>query len=181
MEAWRFLSSIKRGSRGEVILWFTLVKKGYGLIWLDGGWQIKNEDWMVMFQLISFALFDVETYNVMVYYLKAGECRMYGWVEVWVGGVFWDFEEAKERQWTWHPGFIFCKGKNSLSLRCHAHGLLAKRLMHMAHLSGNTSRVSKSSSDWLNYTGFLGDRFSPHERRKPSCLQLWWSVLIRIN
>ncbi len=29
--------------------------------------------------------------------------------------------------------------------------------MHMAHLSGNTSGVSKSSSDWLNYTGFPGD------------------------
>ncbi len=29
--------------------------------------------------------------------------------------------------------------------------------MHMAHKSGNTSGVSKSSSDWLNYTGFLGD------------------------
>ncbi len=28
--------------------------------------------------------------------------------------------------------------------------------MHMAHLSGNTG-VSKSSSDWLNYTGFPGD------------------------
>ncbi len=27
----------------------------------------------------------------------------------------------------------------------------------MAHLSGNTSGVSKSSSDWLNYTGFPGD------------------------
>ncbi len=37
------------------------------------------------------------------------------------------------------------------------HGPLAKRLMHMAHLSGNTSGVSKSSSDWLNYTGFPGD------------------------
>ncbi len=47
--------------------------------------------------------------------------------------------------------------KISLSLRCHAHGPLAKRLMHMAHLSGNTSGVSKSSSDWLNYTGFPGD------------------------
>ncbi len=45
----------------------------------------------------------------------------------------------------------------SLSLRRHAHGPLAKRLMHMAHLSGNTSGVSKSSSDWLNYTGFPGD------------------------
>ncbi len=30
-------------------------------------------------------------------------------------------------------------------------------LMHMAHLSGNTSVLSKSSSDWLNYTGFPGD------------------------
>ncbi len=29
--------------------------------------------------------------------------------------------------------------------------------MHMVHLSGNTSGVSKSSSDWLNYTGFPGD------------------------
>ncbi len=27
----------------------------------------------------------------------------------------------------------------------------------MVHLSGNTSRVSKSSSVWLNYTGFPGD------------------------
>ncbi len=47
--------------------------------------------------------------------------------------------------------------QSSLSLRCHANGLLAKRLMHMAHLSGNTSGVSKLSSDWLNYTGFPGD------------------------
>ncbi len=29
--------------------------------------------------------------------------------------------------------------------------------MHMVHFSGNTSGVSKSSSDWLNYTGFPGD------------------------
>ncbi len=29
--------------------------------------------------------------------------------------------------------------------------------MHMAHFSGNTSGVLKSSSDWLNYTGFPGD------------------------
>ncbi len=46
---------------------------------------------------------------------------------------------------------------HSLRLRRHAHGPLAKRLMHMAHLSGNTSGVSKSSSDWLNYTEFPGD------------------------
>ncbi len=37
------------------------------------------------------------------------------------------------------------------------HGPLAKRLMLMAHKSGNTSGVSKLSSDWLNYTGFPGD------------------------
>ncbi len=29
--------------------------------------------------------------------------------------------------------------------------------MHTAHLAGNTSGVSKSSSDWLNSTGFPGD------------------------
>ncbi len=29
--------------------------------------------------------------------------------------------------------------------------------MHMAHYSGNTSGMSKSSSDWFNSTGFLGD------------------------
>ncbi len=45
----------------------------------------------------------------------------------------------------------------SLSLRGHAHGLLVEHLMRIAHKSGNTSGVSKSSSDWLNYTGFLGD------------------------
>ncbi len=39
----------------------------------------------------------------------------------------------------------------------HAHGPLAKHLMHMVHLSGNTSVVLKSSSNWLNYTGFPGD------------------------
>ncbi len=35
-------------------------------------------------------------------------------------------------------------------------GPLAERLMHMTQ-SGNTSGVSKSSSDWLDYTGFPGD------------------------
>ncbi len=29
--------------------------------------------------------------------------------------------------------------------------------MHMTHLAGNTSVVSKSSLNWLNYTGFPGD------------------------
>ncbi len=47
--------------------------------------------------------------------------------------------------------------RSSLSLRHHAHGLLAEHLMHMAHKIGNTYGVLKSSSDWLNYTGFLGD------------------------
>ncbi len=42
-----------------------------------------------------------------------------------------------------------------LSRRRHAH--LAKRLMHVVHLSGNTSKVLKSLSDWLDYTGFPGD------------------------
>ncbi len=34
---------------------------------------------------------------------------------------------------------------------------LAEHLIHMVHLFGNTSGVSKSSSDWLDYTGFPGD------------------------
>ncbi len=72
--------------------------------------------------------------------------------------------------------------------------LLAKHLMHMVHLSGNTSVVSKSSSDWLDYTGFLGDVCSlmlsvnrcrgaklPRERKKPSCLQMWRRMLIRVD
>ncbi len=46
---------------------------------------------------------------------------------------------------------------SSLSLRRHTHGLLAKHLMHLAHKSGNTSGVSRLISDWLYYTGFLGD------------------------
>ncbi len=46
---------------------------------------------------------------------------------------------------------------SSLRLRRHTHGPLAERLMHMVHLSVNTSGVLKSSSDWLNYTGFPGD------------------------
>ncbi len=48
----------------------------------------------------------------------------------------------------------------SLSLRRHAHGPLAKRLMHTAHLSGNTSVVSKSSLDWLNLYRISGRRVS---------------------
>ncbi len=43
----------------------------------------------------------------------------------------------------------FLHSGDSLSLRrhAHAHGTLAKHLMHMAHKSGNTSGVLKSSSD----------------------------------
>ncbi len=44
-----------------------------------------------------------------------------------------------------------------LSPKCHSHRALDERLMHTAHLAGNTSGVSKSSSDWLDYTGFPGD------------------------
>ncbi len=44
-----------------------------------------------------------------------------------------------------------------LMCRSLAHRPLDERLMHMAHTSGNTSGVSKSSSDWLDYTGFPGD------------------------
>ncbi len=63
----------------------------------------------------------------------------------------------------------------------------------MVDLSGNTSGDSKLSSDWLGYTGFLGDtcvtffKVPPenkdavmqkpsHERRKLSCLQLMMSA-----
>ncbi len=43
----------------------------------------------------------------------------------------------------------------SLSLRRHAHRPLAEHLLqYIWHKIGNTLRVSKSSSDWLNYTGF---------------------------
>ncbi len=48
-----------------------------------------------------------------------------------------------------------CLTSSSLSLRRHAHGPLAKRLLHMVHLSGNASSVSKLSSDWLDYAGFV--------------------------
>ncbi len=88
--------------------------------------------------------------------------------------------------------YAFCGGNQcdaSLRFRRHAHGPLAKRLMHMVHFSGNTSGGSKSSLDWLNYTGFPGDvcvvffnvlpgkqrcrgAKIPRERRKPLCLQM---------
>ncbi len=57
---------------------------------------------------------------------------------------------VKRRNWR-------CRSYASLSLRHHAHWPLAKSLMHTAHLAGNTSGVSKSSSDWLDYTGFPWD------------------------
>ncbi len=59
----------------------------------------------------------------------------------------------------------------------------------MAQLSGKISGVSKSSSDWLNYTGFLGDvcvvflnvppgnkdAVAPNsQKKKATCLQMWW-------
>ena len=62
----------------------------------------------------------------------------------------------------------------SLSLRRHAHGTLAKRLMHMVHLTGNTSGMSKSSSDWLNFIGFPGGAsvafiFGPPGNKAQTC------------
>ncbi len=43
----------------------------------------------------------------------------------------------------------------SLSLRCHTPGPLAECMMNTAHLTGNTSGVSKSSSDWSNYRNLI--------------------------
>ncbi len=92
--------------------------------------------------------------------------------------------------WTIHTKNIVALHWYILLWPSLSHGSLDKRLMHTAHLSGNTSGVLKSSSDWLNYTGFLWDvcvaffnvppgnkdavtQNPPHERRQPSCLQLW--------
>ncbi len=50
-----------------------------------------------------------------------------------------------------------CQEWASLSVRRHAHRPLAKCLMHMVRLSGNTLVALKSLSDWLNYTRFPGD------------------------
>ncbi len=47
--------------------------------------------------------------------------------------------------------------QNNVFIKNKVFKAITKRLMHMPHLYGNTSGVSKSSSDWLNYTGFLGD------------------------
>ncbi len=47
--------------------------------------------------------------------------------------------------------------QSAMDIRRHTHGPLAEGLMHAAHLAENTSGISKLSSDWLNYTGFLGD------------------------
>jgi len=50
----------------------------------------------------------------------------------------------------------------SLRLRRHAHGPLAEHLMHIAHLTGNSSGFSKSSSDWLNSTGCVSRSLMAH-------------------
>ncbi len=64
----------------------------------------------------------------------------------------------QKRAFSFHAHFSsFCYCTSSLGLRWHAHRTLAKCLIHMAHKSGNISEVSKSSSDWLDYTGFPGD------------------------
>ncbi len=41
--------------------------------------------------------------------------------------------------------------------RCDAHGPLTEHLMHIAHKIRKTSGISKSSLDWLKYTGFMRD------------------------
>lgn len=60
-----------------------------------------------------------------------------------------------------------CREKTILRLRRHAHGLLAERLIHMAHKMVNTSEVFKSSSDWLNSTRFLRDVYAAFLIRSP--------------
>ncbi len=87
-----------------------------------------------------------------------------------------------------------CHARCSLSLRRHAHRPLAKHLMHMVNLSGNTSVVSKSSSDWFNYTGFPGnvcivffnvlpgnkDAVMPNPLTKEESV-MWRRTLIRVD
>ncbi len=79
----------------------------------------------------------------------------------------------------------------SLSLRRHAHGTLAKPqkwkhfrsfevvlwFVELYRISGR--RVSRSLTFRLETK--MPWRQSPHERRKPSCLQLWRQTLIRIK
>ncbi len=64
------------------------------------------------------------------------------------------FSEHKLRYFWQNPRVLWpsIDSKGSLSLRSHTH-----RRLNMAHLSGDTSGVSKSSSDRLDYTWFLGD------------------------
>ncbi len=79
-------------------------------------------------------------------------CSLCMWI--WHVSV-WEWDYIVTPSAGWHAALQ--PNTRSYSLRHHAHGPLAKRLMHMAHLSGNTSGVSNSSSDWLDYTGFLVD------------------------
>ncbi len=47
--------------------------------------------------------------------------------------------------------------RNLINCAALHHGPLAEHLMHITHNIRSTSGVSKSSLDWSNYTGFLGD------------------------
>lgn len=61
----------------------------------------------------------------------------------WLGAGVWRNDRNNES--LWDP-----------NLRRHTHEPLVERLMHKAHFTGNASADSKSSSDWLNSTRFLG-------------------------
>ncbi len=61
-----------------------------------------------------------------------------------------------------HLQFLPARDSNSHPLDYESDSLTIRPrlpliLMHMVHKSGNTSGVSKSSSDWFNYTGFQED------------------------
>ncbi len=58
-----------------------------------------------------------------------------------------------------------------LILRRHALRMLAQHLIK--HKMGNNSGVSKSSSDWLNFTGFPGDMFVAFFNVLPGNKAMW--------
>ncbi len=103
-------------------------------------------------------LFRLQNSSKLYYFVKIILMdKTYHFREVWLNTelIFCDNPKAYGKIL-----YAFCGGNQSdasLRFRRHAHGPLAKRLMHMVHFSGNTSGGSKSSSDWLNYTGFPGD------------------------
>ncbi len=98
-------------------------------------------------------------------------------------------------KWVYSSKEMCCFLLNKCLLCCMVGLVSASDVWCMVFLSGNISEVSKSSSDWLNYTGFPEDvciaffnvsprcrgAKPPHERRNPSCLQLWRRALISFN